>query len=98
LFLTRRKRIVGKNPSLDTEKSTNSGLFDMRIINFKFVRQTETDDGKTRDISFWIIFLETFIITSAEFMDVGETCIVYISGNRGMYILCFPRRWTRSER
>jgi hypothetical protein len=83
LFFTRRKRIVGKNPPLDTEKSTNSGLFNMRIISFKFVRQTETDDGKTGDISFWIIFLETFIITSAEFMDVGETCIVYISGKRG---------------
>ena len=44
LLLIWRKRIVGKNPSFNTQQGRNGSLFDVREFFVEFLGQMETDD------------------------------------------------------
>jgi len=46
------------------------------VLLFEGIRETETDDGETRVVTFWIIMIEFGVVVVTNFMDIRETSIV----------------------
>lgn len=66
---------------------------------FECIRETETDDGETRVVTFWIIMIEFGVVIGTDFVDIRETmivCLVRREGSmeaRGVYIQWHRERW-----
>jgi len=42
----------------------------MWVFSFEFVGETETDDGETRVITFWIVHVELGVVMGTKFVNV----------------------------
>jgi hypothetical protein len=49
----------------------------MWILGHELICQAEADNGKTRDISLWIIFVKRFICTRARPVNGGKAHVIY---------------------
>ena len=76
LLFCRGKRVIWKNPTFDTEEGAYCCLLDMWKFRNELIGKAETDDRKTGDITFWIIFVKTFIGIGTNFVNRRETDVV----------------------
>lgn len=70
LFLGGREWVIGQDPPLDSKEGGNCGLFNMGILLFEFIRETETDDGETRVVALRVIMIEFGVVIGTNFVDV----------------------------
>jgi hypothetical protein len=60
-------------------------LFNVGVFVFECIRETETDDGETRVVTFWIIMIEFGVVIGTDFVDVRETMIVCLVRREGKH-------------
>lgn len=80
LLFCRRKRVVWKNPTLDTEEGAYGRLFDMWKFRNELISKAETHDRKTGDITFWIVLIKTFIGMGTKFVNRRKTDVIWKLG------------------